>query len=1353
MLPIDCPAQTRLAPHFARCLRHCAALFTVLGIFWGWGGAAQAQTCPAPWATAQSAYGVFVLTGIGNGSSGTLRQIVNESAQVSAKMAGIGGCSFMAVPAEGFGQMKSNANVNDKLTDSTVPNTFTWVGSGPGDSLGANTSFSINILQPDQYSFGAWDTISGIYTDNGTPTTEDITWGPASSNGGASLQQLPVPAGSPVLWGIANFSSPPFIDTGVITADWQIEWVIAAGPDDDCDTCKGHDRPLKASEISPRGQALGEDVAIVGTSFSLHYESSRMPGHAGVDLFAMNDALGLGGWTLNIHHVFEPMLLGYCAGGGCTPYAVIPKAVFFGDGKTRNDADVQAALQVNGNYYLTSQNGSEVYVFNSLGLHLQTLRPMTGAVLYTFGYDSNNRLISVTDANGNVVSIQRDINGKPTSITAPFGQQTNLKLDANGYLSQITDPAGHTTKLVSSPLGLLTSLTDPLGKVYSLQYDSMGRLTKHSDPGGGSVTLARTDNTSGYTVTNTTGLGRTSASQVAFSSTASQTSQSSTFTWQNGLHATETETQQAGQLQQSSSLPDGTSDSKTLGPDPRWGMQVPVIQSETITRGNLTETVSDSRSVILSDPSNPFSVTSQTEALTVNGRIYNSAYTASTKTLVETSPQNRKTTTVFDDQQRVSTIQPAGLALKTYSYDSHGRVSSILEGTRNTSFAYDTNGYLATVTNALGLPIGLTHDAAGNILSTTLQDGRVINYTYDANGNLKSVTPPGGSPHTYAYSPVNMATSYAPPAVTGGGSTVYTFNPDRDLTKVTRPDGQVINYKYDTAGRLSSMNSPSATITYLYNATTGTLSKASVAGGEAIAYSYNGPLAIRSTWTGAVAGSVSRVFNNNFWVASQSINSANTVAFTYDKDGYMTKGGAATFAHNAQSGLYTGGTLASTSDTIAYNTFAEPTSYNAKFGTTVVHSVTYTRDGIGRITTLKETIGGTTSTYSYTFDQAGRLITVKKNGATVGSYTYDNNSNRIAATNTSGTIAATYDAQDRLLTYGNASYTYNANGELASKSAPSQLTTYQYDVFGNLTSVTLPNSTVISYVVDAENSRVGRKVNGVLAAGYLYEHGNLVAQLDGSNQLVSQFVYSSSFSTPIYMVTGGVTYRIFSDHLGSPRLVVNSATGQIAERIDYDEFGNVISDTNPGFQPFGFAGGLYDQDTKLVRYGMRDYDASTGRWTAKDPLQFAAGDSNLYGYVLSDPIDLTDPTGLEGECHCKQADKIRQWTEAFIKSRQLPDFQSQEANEFKNTRSSSPAATSKTDGAQDVDFSLPAVDINGFQVGFGVTRTVYTGKDSSFKLSAGPTAIQDLTKSTVIFGHKFPSLIPLLKLECEYQNK
>jgi RHS repeat-associated protein len=123
-------------------------------------------------------------------------------------------------------------------------------------------------------------------------------------------------------------------------------------------------------------------------------------------------------------------------------------------------------------------------------------------------------------------------------------------------------------------------------------------------------------------------------------------------------------------------------------------------------------------------------------------------------------------------------------------------------------------------------------------------------------------------------------------------------------------------------------------------------------------------------------------------------------------------------------------------------------------------------------------------------------------------------------------------------------------------------------------------------------------------------------------------VYGTRINVPDYMVADGTTYRLISDHLGSVRLVVDATTGVVAQRLDYDEFGNVTSNTNAGFQPFGFAGGLYDADTGLVRFGARDYDPEVGRWTAKDPILFEGGDTNLYAYCGNDPVNYVDTDGM-----------------------------------------------------------------------------------------------------------------------------
>ncbi len=159
--------------------------------------------------------------------------------------------------------------------------------------------------------------------------------------------------------------------------------------------------------------------------------------------------------------------------------------------------------------------------------------------------------------------------------------------------------------------------------------------------------------------------------------------------------------------------------------------------------------------------------------------------------------------------------------------------------------------------------------------------------------------------------------------------------------------------------------------------------------------------------------------------------------------------------------------------------------------------------------------------------------------------------------------------------------------------------------------------------------RIGKKVDGALTKGWLYDDElRIVGELDGAGQLVSRFVYGTHVNVPDYMIKGGVLYELITDEQGSVRLVVNATSGDVAQRLDYDPFGRVTFDNNPGFQPFGYGGGQYDPDTKLVRFGHREYDSETDRWMSRDPITFRSGESNLYEYAGGDPINLSDPTGL-----------------------------------------------------------------------------------------------------------------------------
>ncbi len=427
------------------------------------------------------------------------------------------------------------------------------------------------------------------------------------------------------------------------------------------------------------------------------------------------------------------------------------------------------------------------------------------------------------------------------------------------------------------------------------------------------------------------------------------------------------------------------------------------------------------------------------------------------------------------------------------------------------------------------------------------------------------------------------------------------------------------------------------------------------------------------TLSGIVSGVVNQVYNNDFRVVRRNVNSQNEVSFTYDDDGLLESAGNLDLILDPVTGLLEGTSIGTITTQNTYSGFGELESESYQVEGIPVYQSSFVRDKLGRITSKTELIDGNTIYYEYVYDINGRLTDVYLDGDPdpISHYDYDANGNRLSHQDyRSGSAVVNngaFDAQDRMESYGNASdgyaeFVYSDNGELETKTLNGDVTAYDYDVLGNLRGVTLPDGMEIDYFVDGENRRVGKVVDGVLEMGLLYKDAlNPIAEMDGSGNVVSRFVYGSKFNVPDYFTSNKedgstwITYRIISNHLGSPRLVMNTETGEIVQRIDYDEFGRVLEDTNPGFQPFGFAGGLYDTDTGLVRFGARDYDAETGRWTTKDPILFAGG-MNLYGYVLSDPINYTDiwglhrnPDGPFGRCTNESIDKcVERCTDQFI---------------------------------------------------------------------------------------------------------
>jgi len=305
---------------------------------------------------------------------------------------------------------------------------------------------------------------------------------------------------------------------------------------------------------------------------------------------------------------------------------------------------------------------------------------------------------------------------------------------------------------------------------------------------------------------------------------------------------------------------------------------------------------------------------------------------------------------------------------------------------------------------------------------------------------------------------------------------------------------------------------------------------------------------VSTSFSGAVTGTVSRTYTSDFDLATLTV-AGTAYSFTHDADALLTGSGALQITRSPTTALVTGTSLDSVTTSVTHSGFGELSSTSASAGSTALYATSYTRDALGRITQLDETVQGEASSWGYAYDGAGRLWKVTHDGTLVAQYGYDGNGNRTSMTGELGlTVTGVVDAQDRLVSYGDATYSYTANGELTGRTTtPAGTTAHVYDVQGNLAQVTLPGGDVIDYVVDGENRRVGKKVNGALVQGWLYKDRlNPVAELDGTGAVVSRFVYGTKDNVPDYMEKGGVTYRILSDHLGSVRLVVDASTRTVA---------------------------------------------------------------------------------------------------------------------------------------------------------------------------------------------------------------
>ncbi len=921
--------------------------------------------------------------------------------------------------------------------------------------------------------------------------------------------------------------------------------------------------------------------------------------------------LGLGGWSLNVCHKYE----------------IAGKTLYLGNGQRRTEIEELETqfIRETGFLEIPSEGGGELYIFDRSGRHLRTISTLTKALIYSFEYN-DSYLTTITDGDGNITRIEHATDGTPLVIVGPYGQRSSLSLNADGYLGTIANAATETTSFTYSNGGLLTSYRDPKGNIYRFEYDELGQLKSREEPDGSFSILSRERTKKGFQVAHITASGRESTYLTERLANGKERQVNKGCAGAGAIVAL---TDKDGN--ETITYPDGSTLIEEKQPDPRFGKLAPFTKRSTFkSPGGRTATVSTTRTVKLTDPDDPLSVETLTDTVYFNGRVSTTTYDAVKGQVTYTSPGGRQSILSLDEKGRVTKSEIPGLEAVRFSYGERGELLSLEQGEQTIlSYSYDERGRLSRMRNAEGNEVSYAYDESGRIVQSTLPSGKVNKFGYDANGNLTEIIVPSGAVHRLSYNEVNAESGYAPP-----DNPAYANHYDKEgqPTNAVLPSGRTISGSYNKQGYLERATYPEATVEVTYEKNSQRVTKlvrtsADESQEQEMTFTYDGGLVKEMAWRGVANGRYRYRYDDDFNLVGTQLDEEPEITMERDADGLLTRQGKFEISRDNATGAPRQITDGNLNISIEYDKLGRVVSRTHEVKGKQIYQFQLVYDELSRIVQKRETVAGKLRVSDYTYDADGQMIEVKKDGEVVESYKYDLNGNRIEWELGEEKHSASYDSQDRLKEVDGTPYEFDADGFLMQRGDM----TLKYSATGELLEVSWPDGKSIQYAYDSMNRRVAR-TDDQGTQEYLYGNLDSPFQVTGvrkSSGGLDVYHYDES-GLLVAMQRDASWYYVVTDQLGSPQ-VVGDVDGGVVKVLEYESFGKQVVDSNYAFDlPVNFAGGLIEVDTEFVRFGFRDYDSVAGKWTAKDPIGFAGGDGNLYGYVINNPVNLFDPLGLSG---------------------------------------------------------------------------------------------------------------------------
>lgn len=605
-------------------------------------------------------------------------------------------------------------------------------------------------------------------------------------------------------------------------------------------------------------------------------------------------------------------------------------------------------------------------------------------------------------------------------------------------------------------------------------------------------------------------------------------------------------------------------------------------------------------------------------------------------------------------------ILPEGNTI-TYAYDSMGNLASITDSQSNSiNYTYDSEGNKLTEqikdsTGALQKSLSYSYDALNRLKRITNPDSSYTEYTYDFRGNKSSFRNPNAATTNYAYDALGRLSSASQP---GSVDTLYGYNTNNNLTSVTDDNNNTTQYKYDDKGRVYQVISPdTGTTTYTYDPA-GNLTSKTDAKGVTINYTYDAlnrltlidfPSDTDTVYTydtcpngksrlcsmADASGTTTYEYSPKGQVTKETkvIDSHTYITqYTYDQNGNMKtmtypSGKIITYNYTNDRAVSVLNGAANIATNIQYKPFGGVSSLTFSNGLT--NTITY--DTQYRLATLATG----TQNLTYGYDNNGNITSITP-GKT---YTYDNLDRLGTATGPWGSLGWTYDGVGNRLTENANNYTYTPN---TNKLASANGVNFGYDNNGNTTTEAVRTYTynqnqrmiqvaegtmTANYTYNGNGQRVKKNVSGTITVFHYNLSGQIIAESNSAGTITAEYVYLNG--QPLAKMEGANTYYYHNDHFATPQKMTD-ASGVVVWSADYKPFGEAaVSPASTITNNLRFPGQYFDAETGLNYNYMRDYNPTIGKYVEADPSGIQGGENQLYNYVNNNPVNWFDPNGQD----------------------------------------------------------------------------------------------------------------------------